>query len=261
MLASAIPAAIMAKGSDFVSTGMGLYNVGFALLLAISLLMLLKAAPAWRKSARNAAPFLDTAKALASNRPFRRLLLPYFLNAVAMSLPATLALFYIRDQLKSPAWASAFLLSYFAAAVCGLPFWTKLAAKTGPARCWCLGMLMAVLSFCGAALLGDGDRLPYFAVCLSAGFALGADLAMPPVLFARTVKDGQVSGACFGIYTLLSKLALACTGLALPLLTYAGYKPGQGASQALVAVYAGLPCVIKLFVLSLMWRSDEKDTE
>jgi len=185
------------------------------------------------------------------------LLAPYFLNAVAMSLPATLALFYIRDQLNSPTWTSTFLLAYFSSAVCGLPFWTRLASKTGPARCWCLGMLMAVLSFSGAALLGDGDRLAYLAVCISAGFALGADLAMPPVLFARTIKEGHGSAAYFGVYALLTKLALACTGLALPALALAGYRPGHGGSTALVAFYAGLPCAIKLFVISLMWRSDE----
>ncbi|MTW11152.1 MFS transporter [Pseudoduganella eburnea] len=261
MLASVIPAAIMANGIDAISTGMGFYNLSFALLFAVSLYALLQFAPAWRKTEHVTPPFFESAKALAKNRRFMGLLLPYFLNAVAMSLPATLALFYIRDQLKSPAWAPAFLLSYFASAVCGLPFWTKLASRTGPARCWCLGMLMAVLAFCGAALLGDGDRWSYFAVCISAGFALGADLAMPPVLFARTVRDGEGSGAYFGIYTLLSKLALACTGLSLPLLTYAGYQPGAGPSMPLVALYAGLPCVIKLLVISLMWRSDEKVSE
>ncbi len=257
MLASAVPAALMADGGGNVSTGMALYNLGFALLLAVALHALLKFAPAWHKVCIASPPMRETARAIAANRQFVRLLAPYFLNAVAMSLPATLALFYIRDQLNSPTWTSTFLLAYFASAVCGLPFWTRLASKTGPARCWCLGMLMAVLSFCGAALLGDGDRFAYLAVCISAGFALGADLAMPPVLFARTIKEGHGSAAYFGVYALLTKLALACTGLALPALALAGYRPGHGGSTALVAFYAGLPCAIKLFVISLMWRSDE----
>jgi len=261
MLASAVPAAVMANGVDAIAPGMGIYNLFFALLLAGALYALLQFAPAWRNGELATPRFFESAKALAKNRRFVSLLMPYFLNAVAMSLPATLALFYIRDQLNSPAWASAFLLSYFASAVCGLPFWTKLASQTGPARCWCLGMSMAVLSFCGAAQLGAGDRWPYFAVCIAAGFSLGADLAMPSVLFARTLQDGEGSAAYFGIYTLLSKLALACTGLALPLLTYAGYQPGAGPSTPLVALYAGLPCVIKLLVISLMWRFDEKDFE
>ncbi len=261
MLASAVPAAVMANGVDAIAYGMGFYILFFALLLAGSLYALLRFAPARRYGKRATPRFFESAKALSKNRRFVRLLTPYFLNAVAMSLPATLALFYIRDQLKSPAWASAFLLSYFASAACGLPFWTKLASRTGPARCWCLGSLMAVLSFCGAALLGDGDSPPYFAVCIGAGFALGADLTMPPVLFARTVQAGEGAAAYFGIYTLLSKLALACTGLVLPLLTYAGYQPGAGPSAPLLAFYSGLPCVIKLIVISQMWRFDENDSE
>lgn len=257
MLASAVPAAVMAGDIARVPAGMAWYSAGFALLLVLALLALLRAAPAWRRTPSAASDWRRAVRTLRGNRRFVRLLPPYFLNALSVSLPATLALFFIRDQLQAPGQAALFLLAYFAAAVCGLPLWVRLAARIGAARAWRCGMLLAVAAFCGTPLLGAGDSLPYLLVCIAAGAALGADLALPPVLFAQAVSHGEGKGFYFSVYTLLGKLALACTGLALPLLAGLGYQPGGGASGALAAMYAGLPCLLKLAALATLWRNDE----
>ncbi|WP_374582405.1 MFS transporter [Pseudoduganella sp.] len=263
MLASAIPAAIMAGDTGSVPASMAWYSAGFALLLALALWALLRWAPAWQRASGGAGaggqPWRQALQRLRSNGRFLRLLPPYFLNAVSMALPATLALFFIRDQLQAPAQAAGFLLAYFAAAVCGLPLWVRLAARIGTARAWRLGMLLAVATFAGAGLLGPGDQALYLLACIGAGAALGADLALPPVLFAQAVRPGESMGIHYSVYTLLGKLALACTGLALPLLAALGYRPGAGPSPALAAMYAGLPCLFKLGAMFILWRLDEKD--
>jgi Na+/melibiose symporter-like transporter len=119
-------------------------------------------------------------------------------------------------------------------------------------------MLLAVLAFAGAALLGPGDSAAYLAVCLAAGLALGADLTLPPVLLAHALGQragaGAAFGAAFGCFTLLGKLALAVAGLALPLLAWLGYQPGAGAGHALALSYAGLPCLLKLAALAALAR-------
>lgn len=278
MLASAIPAAIMAGDAGRVPAGMAWYSAGFAFLLALALCALLRGAPAWRRSVAaggagaNAGAdrtgwgtpdgtpqWRQALRAIRGNRRFLRLLPPYLLNALSVALPATLALFFIRDQLQAPAQAAGFLLAYFAAAVCGLPLWVRLADRIGAARAWRIGMLLAVAAFAGTSLLGPGDKLPYLLVCIGAGAALGADLALPPVLFAQTVRAGEGMGIHYSIYTLLGKLALACSGLTLPLLAALGYRPGEGPSAALPAMYAGLPCLLKLCALYATWRLDEED--
>lgn len=294
MLASAIPAAIMAGDAGRVPAGMVWYSVGFACMLALALCALLQWAPAWRRTGGSGGSSKDGAKgvdpgagnaswasssaggepsrddngaphwrqalrAVCGNRHFVRLLAPYFLNALSVALPATLALFFIRDQLQAPSQAAGFLLAYFAAAVCGLPLWVRLAARIGTARAWRIGMLLAVTAFAGTSLLGPGDQLAYLLVCIGAGAALGADLALPPVLFAQTVRPGEGMGVHYSIYTLLGKLALACSGLTLPLLAALGYRPGEGPSAALPAMYAGLPCLFKLCALYAIWSLDEKD--
>ncbi len=256
--ASLIPAAILAGDPAQIRPHLTAYSLGFAVLTAIAMLVLLRHAPA--TPATPAAPAGPTAswrtslRELTANREVRALLLPYFLNALSVAIPATLALFYIADQLGAPQLSGAFLAAYFGAAACGLPLWTALARKWGPLRCWRLGMLLSVVGFCGAAVLGKGDLIGYAAVCLAAGAALGADLALPPVLLGQALgeKLSEQSGAGFGLFTLLGKLALAIAGLALPLLAWLDYRPGHGGGTGLVAAYAIVPCLLKLLAMAAL---------
>jgi len=252
LIASVIPATILSGDADRIPARMALYSLAFAALLLAALLALLKLAPAWPHATPQANGWRNALRRMASNRAFLRLLGPYFLNACSVSLPATLALFFIRDQLQAAPLAGAFLGCYFAGAACGLPLWTALARRIGVLPCWRIGMGLAVASFAGAGLLGAGDVLPYFAVCLGAGVALGADLAMPPVLLAGLIADDDAAGAYYGVLTLLGKLALALSGLALPLLAALGYRPGVAGGAALALVYAGLPCLLKLLAMAAL---------
>ncbi|MQA38328.1 MFS transporter [Rugamonas aquatica] len=254
IVASVIPATIMSGDAERIPARMALYSLAFAALLLAALLALLKLAPAWPAVTERAGGWRSTLRRMASNRAFLRLLAPYFLNACSVSLPATLALFFIRDRLHAAPLAGAFLGCYFIAAACGLPLWTALARRIGVLPCWRIGMALAIASFAGAGLLGEGDVLPYFAVCIAAGAALGADLAMPPVLLAELIGTGEAAGAYYGVLTLLGKLALALSGLALPLLAALGYKPGVAGGAALALVYAAVPCLLKLLAMAALWR-------
>lgn len=257
LLASAIPAAVLSGNPEQVSNRMAWYSAGFALLLMVAMVVLLSAAPAWTRAARPEKQWLPALRSVLDNRRFARLLLPYLLNALSVSLPATLVLFFIRDQLQAPDLGAAFLVAYFAAAVSCLPLWVRLATRIGTAKAWRFGMVLAVGTFAGAGLLGPGDTRLYFSVCLAAGAALGADLALPPVLFAQAIGDIPGKGVYYSFYTLLGKLALAITGLSLPLLANLGYQPGDGSSVLLVAMYAGLPCVLKIAALFSLRRIRE----
>lgn len=248
VLASIVPGYLISGSGDQVAEGMAWYALAFALFLVGGIAALLYRALPWLGGGEKQAWHLPMA-----NPAFRRLLLPYFLNSVSVAVPATLALFYIRDRLAAPQLSGAFLAVYFIAAALGLPFWVRLAKKIGAGQAWRLGMLLAVMAFAAAALLGPGDLLAYFVVCTLAGLALGADLALPPVLLAGLIPAGHSAAAYYGIWTFLGKLALAISGLALPLLALGGYTPGVAGAGGLTLalVYAGLPCLIKLLA---MWR-------
>lgn len=196
--------------------------------------------------------------------PFRRLLGVFMLNGIAGAMPATLLLFFVRDRLQAgPAMEPAFLGTYFLCGAISVPLWLRAVRRFGLAPCWLAGMLLAVLAFAGAALLGPGDGIAFLAVCAASGFALGADLPLPGALLTgvidRAGHRGRHEGAYVGWWNFATKLNLAlAAGLALPLLSLAGYAPGSRDASALAALtlaYCAVPCLFKLAAAALLARA------
>ncbi len=239
----------------------------FALTLAAALAWLALRAPPPSGGASIAArghPLREIAAPLAAAR-FRWLLAVFVLNGIAAAIPATLVLFFVADRLQLPGYEGLFLALYFVAGAASMLLWARLARRFSLPLVWLLGMLAAVAAFVWAHWLGAGDLLPFAAICALSGLALGADLALPPALLARVIDDGgdggRREGAYFGLWNFVNKLNLAlAAGVALPLLQWLGYTPGDRSEAALVALsasYALLPCALKLAaaaVLLLAWR-------
>jgi Na+/melibiose symporter-like transporter len=208
-----------------------------------------------------------------ADRSFRRLLAVYLVNGIASAIPATLVLFFIRDRLQAPSFEPLFLGSYFLAAALSMPLWLRAVSRFGLGRSWLAGMLLAIVTFAWAALLGRGDVAAFAVVCLASGVALGADLALPGALLAGVIRraghQGQSEGMYFGWWNFATKLNLAlAAGIALPLLGLIGYAPGSRdpqALQALTLAYCVLPCLLKLAaagLLTFIWmRHPEGSTE
>ena len=200
---------------------------------------------------------------LPLQRPtFRRLLLVFVLNGIASAVPATLVLFFVQDRLQAPAGTEPlFLLAYFVCAALSIPLWLRLVRAIGLARSWLTGMLLAVVTFMGAFVLGAGDVLAFAVVCALSGLALGADLAVPGAMLAGTVADngdqGAAEGTYFGWWNFATKLNLAlAAGLSLPLLALWGYVPGTrdaAALQVLAVTYCLLPCALKLIAACALY--------
>lgn len=185
---------------------------------------------------------------------FRGLLLVFLLNGIASAIPATLLLFFVQDCLHAGAQVqSAALVLYFASGALSMPLWLRQVCRVGLALTWRRGMVLAVLTFLGAGLLGTGDAPWFLLVCVLSGAALGADLVVPAALLAGRIAhngdSGQAEGSYFGWWNFASKLNLAlAAGLALPMLGWWGYAPGSTAPAALLALrlcYCLLPCGLK----------------
>ena len=196
---------------------------------------------------------------------FRRLLAIFMLNGVAAAIPATLLPFFVADRLQSPALQPVLLLCFFGAAAMGLPLWVKAVSRWGLAPSWRAGMLASVLAFGCTPWLGAGDGMAFAAICLASGLALGADLALPGALLTGVIHNsgegGRGEGRYLGWWTCATKLNLAlAAGLALPLLSLAGYRSGgtdPDGLQALAWAYGGLPCLLKLAAAALLWRAEQ----
>lgn len=189
-----------------------------------------------------------------------------FFNTFASSIPAVLVLFFVRDRLGAESYTGLFLLLYFLAGAASMPLWTQLAARLGKLRAWQFSLVTAIVTFCWAALLGQGDIAAYAAVCVLSGMALGADLALPPAMLADHIDKEKCQNAAsrlFALMALLSKSALAiATGVALPFLDLFGYVPDTPISpdQALILslTYAAIPCILKLAALAGMIFFEKK---
>lgn len=220
------------------------------------------------------------------DKTYLHLLAVMLLSGLAAAIPATLVLFFIADVLQLSQWQGGFLAIYFLSAGASLPLWNLLAKRRDATTAWAAGMGLAILSFIWAFYLYSGAAIPFALICLLTGSAFGAELAIPPAILADHLarKKTQAihtagAGAYFGVWQFVNKLTLAmAAGIALPLVSYLGYKVGAGetatmattlvtaalsttSSQttaarltALATIYALLPAAIKSLALIWLWR-------
>jgi GPH family glycoside/pentoside/hexuronide:cation symporter len=245
----------------------GLAGIGWLSALFVAALTASGALLIW--SAPRPAVTISTHRTIAalngpfSNLHFRWLFAVFVVNGIAAAIPATLFLFFVKDQLQLAQYAGSFLILYFVAAASSLPLWVTLAKRVGEARAWLASMVLAIAAFAWVFGLAPGAVLPFGVICMMSGFALGADLALPPALLAAVIggagDSGRHEGAYFGLWNWATKMNLAlAAGISLPLLGMLGYTPGTAGSQgagALVIAYAVLPCIFKLVAAAILWHA------
>lgn len=279
LIAAALPAV----------AGIGWLSLAFLIALAIAIAMLSIAprAPtefvdAPHTSTTGVATSLPIAVSSMSIRPeklwsrlvkpfddtrFKWLFSVFVVNGVAAAIPATLFLFFAKDRLELGSTAGLFLVLYFAAGALSLPAWVFMARKHGEAVSWLWSMLLAVASFVWVFMLPAGSAVGFGIASALSGFALGADLALPPALLAAVIgragHSGTREGSYFGLWNWAAKMNLAlAAGIALPLLGALGYVPGttdSSGTQALGIAYALVPCGLKLIAAIILWRAPLKN--
>lgn len=205
-------------------------------------------------------------RALLKNRPFVRLLTGWFVNGLANGLPSVLFPLYLEYGLQAgPVARGTLIMAYFVAGITAIPLWVWLSRRHGKHRVWCWAMLMACAAFVWVPFLQPGDVGLFLIVCLITGFALGADLALPPAMQADvidldTLRTGQRrAGLFFALWSMSTKLALAAAvGVAFPALAWFGFEPAPGnapgAIMALAVIYAVVPTVLKLAAVLVIWN-------
>ncbi|MEB3238151.1 MAG: MFS transporter [Candidatus Sericytochromatia bacterium] len=193
---------------------------------------------------------------------FRRLLGVFLVNGTASALPAATVVFYVKDRLGAGNLLPVFLILYMLAGAAGMPWWTRRAATTGHRRAWQEAILLATCAFVWATFLGEGQVLAYGAVCVAAGLALGAEVALPPAMVANGLTQGgraHLAGRAFGLMGTAGKINLAlASAISLPLLEFMGFVTGKANTTAALVtlgiVYAGLPCLLKLWAWQLLGK-------
>jgi Na+/melibiose symporter-like transporter len=208
-----------------------------------------------------------TLKLVASNGPFRRLILAWAVNGLANGLPAALILIVFDQILHAPDASGPLLLVYFAAGVISVPVWLKLAARIGKHRTWAAAMAMSGIAFAFVpAILHVPHVLILFGIIsVFTGAGLGADFTIPPAIQADVVDLDELrsgerrAGLFFAASTMAQKAGNALApGLAFPVLGLVGFSThgGNDAMQdaALMVLYCGIPSVLKVVAALIMRR-------
>ena len=252
VLAAALPALLAANLSDGIAR-LSWILPPLLLIAAAATFSWVAAGPA-AEAVRQ--PLLPSLRRVMADGAFRRLLAVFIASGIAAALPATLFLFFVADVLHLELASGPLLALYFVAGAASLPLWVRLAGRYGRVAAWLGAMLLSIVAFAGASLLGAGDLWQFAVICLASGLALGADLALPAAIAADLGERQGQAGACFGVWNFVAKLNLAlAAGLSLPLLGALGYAPGGGAGLvALTFAYALLPLAFKALAGLLLWR-------
>jgi GPH family glycoside/pentoside/hexuronide:cation symporter len=262
LAAAAAPEALSASLGP--ARGLALFSMLFVPVLLAAAAVTIRYSPPLRDAAP-ASPVHGRSLYSALIEPlhdpaYRWLIAISILSGIAAAIPGTLILFYVQDVLQRPELSGLFLVLYFLFGAAGMPMWIAISRRAGKKRAWLVGMLLSIVAFVWAYLLGPDDVWAFALVCVLSGIAYGAELAISPSILADIV-DGSAAaqrpdGAYFGVWQMVDKLNLAlAAGLALPLLQWLGYAPGsaQPAQATLSLMYALAPCVIKLAAVACLW--------
>lgn len=199
-----------------------------------------------------------------------RFMFVYGLSMLASAFPAVTVIFFIRDRLGLGDMTGLFLGLYIAAAIAAIPLWTWLSRRYDMRWPWLWAMLLAAAALACAMFLQPGAVIAYAVICVLTGWALGAELALPPALLSMAIDRDDAAartGTYFAVMGFCTKLSLALAGaLALFILGRAGFVPDEtNAADALAilgGLYALLPVLLKILAAAALlgWMShDRKD--
>ncbi|MGD1934256.1 MAG: MFS transporter, partial [Candidatus Phaeomarinobacter sp.] len=245
--------------------------LGLLILLPLTVTLCVWRVPVVPDKSRTRVDIRQGFAAIRQNRPFLRLIAAFLINGWANGLPATLFVLFVTHVLVAPDMVGPLLLLYFLSGVVAIPGWVWLSRRISKHRVWVGSMTLACTTFVWVPLLGAGDIWLFAVVCVVSGFAVGADLVLPAAIQADVVDvdtadtGEQRTGLYFALWSLATKLSLAlAAGVAFPLLAIVGFQadtaPGteslntSGSLFAVSMLYAGLPVILKLPALVLMWK-------
>jgi GPH family glycoside/pentoside/hexuronide:cation symporter len=204
---------------------------------------------------------LDSWKQTLSNRPFVILLAAYAVAALGSNLPATLIIYYV-EYVLGGTQAEIFILLYVLSGIMCLPLWLWVSRNLDRKKAWIAAMAVNTGAFMGVFFLGQGQLTAYALLTVISGTGFGASLALPPAMQADVIDYDQFlyaerrEGRFIGVWSVVKKASSALgLGLALPLLDFFGYQPGQEQSDqvnlALRVLYCLVPCVCNFAAMAI----------
>lgn len=185
---------------------------------------------------------------------FPTLMFIFFINALAVSMPASVISFYVNDVLKQSEKIGIFLTIYFLSAGFFMIFWKNLANKIGKIKCWLISILGSILTFIFAYFVQAENYYWFYLICGFSGIFLGADLIMPPALLSELIHRQQDKISSFiAFWGMINKAGLMLASflclMALSLVGFDAKNTNQESIFIIPILYAIIPCILKLSVM------------
>lgn len=141
--------------------------------------------------------------------------------------------------------------------------WTKLAKVRSKRFSWLFGMVISIIVYSYAFWLTEDDLVYYGIICFLSGLCLGADVAIPPAIFADVIDqldpEKKWHSGFFGIWNVATKLAIAfAAAIPLTLLDYSGFSQNPNSLSGLKMLsisYAIIPCCFKIIATITLYYS------
>ena len=194
-----------------------------------------------------------------ANKIFLKFIGIFFINSLAVSLPASVITFYVNDVLKRPEQLGIFLTIYFLSAAIFMIFWKKIAQKIGKINSWSISILGSILTFIFAYFVDSSNSDLFYLICFLSGVFLGADLMMPPAIIAEIIhqKHDKIS-SYLSFWNMINKAGLMCASfLSLMTLWFVSFDAKNVNQESLMAIpiiYAIIPCALKMLVVLLLYK-------
>lgn len=263
----------LALATLFNMPGAGNALFGVALVVVFAMPLLTLPALVWVKElpVRTAPlariPWRRGLKIVWANGPYRRLVICLVFLVAAVSMTASLSLFFVSSVMQEPFERYAiFILAYYLSSSLAIPIWMAISRRFGKHKTVVVSILW--LSFWSAfiPLLGPGHYWLFFAIMMLKGSAVGALVFLPASMAADvvdldTLRTGeQRTGLYFSIWGMVNKAAVAVgVFLATNGVTWFGFDPSSdehtaAAQLAVACLYSIVPAAIACVALPLLWK-------
>ncbi|MBX7168006.1 MAG: MFS transporter [Pirellulales bacterium] len=253
------------------------YSVMGAILAAVCFAAMFTTFLATARSSRSvaAAASLGLRAQLAialRNGPFRRLLLPYFLQLIGMSSVTATMPYFVRYQLAGgEREVSLSFVCLTAPAIVAMPLWVGLSRRWGKRRCYELAVGAFAATLLMLVTAASAWSAVYLIPLVTTGIAYAGTQLFPFAMLPDAIRtDEQRSGThSEGVLT-GAWLAGEKTGLAIGvlvasmLLSLAGFQESSGdvvvqpplVRLGIQAAFAFVPAALMLISIPLLWRYD-----
>jgi Na+/melibiose symporter-like transporter len=237
-------------------------SIIFVILLFFSIIFFLRNVTEDQKILSENFNIKNIIKEIFKDKIFIKLMIIFFINSLAVSLPASVITFFVSEILYASDKIGYFLVVYFLSAGIFVYFWKKIIDRIGKIPAWRISIIGSVITFVFAYFINGENYHLFYIVCFLSGVFLGADLIIPPALIAEVVhkKTAKIT-SYISFWSMINKAGLMFASFfTLISLSIVDFNPQDPTPESLLLIpilYAIIPCALKIIVVLFISKSEK----